>query len=65
MPRKPTPTPKPHDVPNPGSDAALDQGCLCPVLDNGHGRGSMYGSGVFVITGGCPLHAPQKGARHG
>ena len=46
----------PDSVPNPGSDAALDRGCLCPVMDNGHGRGSMWGKDVFVITGGCPLH---------
>lgn len=25
--------------PNPGSNQALDQGCTCPVLDNGHGKG--------------------------
>lgn len=57
MPRKPKPKPK---VPNPGSKEAKDQGCLCPVLDNGHGRGSMWGEGVFVITGGCPLHDGTK-----
>lgn len=38
--------------PNPGSDAALDMGCACPVLDNGHGRGS----GPFWVSGDCPLH---------
>jgi hypothetical protein len=42
--------------PNPGSDAALDQGCTCPVLDNGHGRGD----GPFWINGDCPLHALQS-----
>jgi hypothetical protein len=42
--------------PNPGSDAALDLGCTCPVLDNGHGRGA----GPFWITGGCPVHAPDS-----
>lgn len=47
--------------PNPGSDAALDQGCTCPVLDNGHGRGS----GPFWISGGCPLHDPNEPAYPG
>lgn len=42
----------PMVMPNPGSDAALDRGCTCPVLDNGHGRGN----GPFWITGGCPVH---------
>lgn len=44
------------DVPNPGSDDALDAGCTCPVLDNGHGRGHHGIEGRFVIRGGCPLH---------
>lgn len=51
-------------VPNPGSDAALDRGCLCPVLDNGHGRGYMGMPHVFVYRADCPLHrgadAPPK-----
>ena len=41
--------------PNPGSDAALDRGCTCPVLDNGHGR-INGGKGPFWITANCPLH---------
>jgi len=44
---------------NPGSDEAIDAGCKCPVLDNGHGRG-LYtdekGERQFVIAGNCPLH---------
>ncbi len=42
--------------PNPGSDAALDQGCRCPVMDNAHGKGSMYGPDAFWISADCPLH---------
>jgi hypothetical protein len=43
----------------PGSDEALDAGCTCPVLDNGHGAGrggdgARYG---WVISGTCKLHA--------
>ena len=40
------------EIPSPGSDAAQEQGCLCPVLDNGHGRGD----GPFWINVECPLH---------
>ena len=55
-------------VPNPGSDAAREQGCICPVLDNGHGRGYMgyedeNGEPVFVTVVGCPLHAPLPPSR--
>lgn len=42
-------------VPNPGSDEALELGCTCPVLDNGHGRGA----GPFWINEGCPVHGPH------
>lgn len=53
------------DPPNPGSREALDAGCRCPVLDNGHGRGYMggvtdeQGRTVFVYAEGCPLHFPN------
>jgi hypothetical protein len=40
-------------VPNPGSDAAQEHGCTCPVLDNNHGRTTSY----WVVDGDCPLHA--------
>lgn len=45
-------------TPNPGSDEALRQGCRCPVLDNGHGRGSSGTDGRtwFVMAEDCPLH---------
>lgn len=45
-------------VPNPGSDAAIARACTCPVADNGHGRGSGWGSGTWWIVEGCPLHWP-------
>lgn len=46
----------------PGSDAALDAGCTCPVLDNGHGRGRggdgyRYG---WIVVEGCPLHGRKR-----
>ena len=53
-------------VPNPGSDEAGALGCLCPVIDNAHGRGA-YGGGVIGEDGqplfwrrdDCPLHGVQ------
>ena len=46
-------------VSNPGSDAARDLGCRCPVLDNAHGRGAWGSEGpdaVFWISESCKLH---------
>ena len=45
-------------VPNPGSDAALDLGCTCPVLDNGHGRRPDPAFGGWVINSNCKVHNP-------
>lgn len=42
---------------NPGSDEALDRGCTCPVLDNGHGNPELGKTRGFWITQGCPLHS--------
>lgn len=41
----------------PGSDAALDAGCRCPVLDNGHGRGfpGKGGKTDYWINPTCEL----------
>lgn len=46
------------NTPQPGSDAAINQGCKCPVLDNAHGRGYMGIPGIYVYSGDCPLHNP-------
>lgn len=53
---------KANDTPNPGSDAAIKQGCTCPVLDNGHGRGVGVNGEKFGwwITAGCPLHGKKE-----
>ena len=49
--------------PNPGSDAAIADGCTCPVMDNGHGSQSLGDSRGFWVTAGCPIHANTgKGA---
>lgn len=49
-------------IPNPGSPEAVKMGCRCPVLDNGHGWGSMYGEGTFWIVQNCPVHSVQYAA---
>lgn len=58
-----TSDPVPGPVPNPGSDAAIALGCLCPVLENNYGKGCWgttgvfaYMTGVFACTADCPLH---------
>ena len=51
-----------NKTPNPGSDAAIKQGCDCPVLDNGHGRG-VGGDGEkhgWWITADCPRHGKKE-----
>lgn len=46
-------------IPPPGSDAALERGCTCPVLANGHGAGSRCNGGrMWWIMQDCPLHSP-------
>lgn len=47
-------------VPNPGSDKAIKKGCVCPVLDNAHGKGAYGSTNSFWISGDCPLHRPQN-----
>lgn len=47
------------DTPPPGSDEALDQGCKCPVLDNGHGDGRFGNGEQFVYVMGCPVHEDE------
>jgi hypothetical protein len=48
--------------PTPGSDEAIEIGCLCPAMDNCHGRGYLggvkdkEGNTVFVINMNCPVH---------
>ena len=40
----------------PGSEAAIQNGCTCPVVDNHHGCGMRGVEGRFVYSGDCPLH---------
>jgi hypothetical protein len=43
--------------PNPGSDDAIDAGCTCPVLDNGHGKGHLGEKVRAIVNGVVPLQA--------
>jgi hypothetical protein len=54
----------PHEKPNPGSDAALDLGCICPVLGNTRGKWVPWQGGYLVITG-CPVHDPTEDLAEG
>lgn len=47
-------------VSSPGSHAAVEAGCICPVLDNAYGQGHYCIPGLFVFTEGCPVHAERK-----
>lgn len=52
---------------NPGSLQAIKNGCTCPVLDNGHGRGHLGDGEKFGwwINAGCPLHGQTKSPENG
>ena len=57
----------PPDTPTPGSDEAVEQGCLCPVLTNGHGLGvyggwatDEHGNSQFWVVADCPLHGVKR-----
>lgn len=54
-----------HDwgkAPNPGSAKAVEQGCICPVMDNNNGAG-VGTPPKYWITGGCSLHDPSTNKR--
>jgi hypothetical protein len=46
--------------PNPGSKAAIDAGCTCPVMDNEYGAGYMGMKDVYIYSAGCKLHKPDN-----
>lgn len=48
---------------NPGSDAAVKLGCICPRMDNGRGDPEIGRIRGFVVVIGCPLHSPKQGRR--
>lgn len=51
-------------IPNPGSKDAINMGCTCAVLDNGHGAGcgqfTDSGEPCFWITENCPIHGIES-----
>lgn len=47
-------------TPNPGSSAALTQGCICAVMDNNHGKYAPFPPDGWWISDGCPLHAADE-----
>lgn len=52
-------------LPNPGSDEAIDAGCVCPVLDNAHGKGYYAGPpGTFVMNEDCLVHGRLRKAQY-
>lgn len=45
----------------PGHPDAIRAGCLCPIIDNGSGRGQRVDEGsLFMISAGCPVHAGEE-----
>ena len=45
----------------PGSDAAIEHGCTCPRMDNGHGKGFLWnGKRSWWIAADCPLHGQEE-----
>lgn len=53
------------ELPNPGSVAAIDKGCTCPVMDNGQGRGvTIGGQTYFWRSEFCPLHGTEPQPTH-
>jgi hypothetical protein len=50
---------------NPGTNEAIAQGCICPVIDNHYGKGvpQMDGTRAFWIEENCPMHGKKDGER--
>lgn len=61
-----TPAPERHP---PGSAAAREHGCTCPVLDNAHGRGVWPGrkgdEPLYWYASDCPYHFQQEATLDG
>jgi hypothetical protein len=46
--------------PTPGSDAAIEQGCTCPVTDNNHGRRPPYPPNGWWYDVACRVHGVDQ-----
>lgn len=51
------------DIPRPGSDAARDLGCTCPVIDNHHGAGPKGANGDWWYNRACLVHRNEIAER--
>jgi len=45
--------------PNPGSNEAVEDGCLCPIVENNYGQAEPDGDGMWWIDARCPVHPPR------
>ena len=45
---------------NPGSDEAIENGCLCPAIDNRHGHGYRGRECEFIYNLDCPIHGEPQ-----
>ena len=46
-----------NEIPNPGSEEAIERGCTCPVMDNHYGRGVFFDGAYHLwYNADCPLH---------
>jgi hypothetical protein len=45
--------------PNPGSDEARAEGCICPVLDNNRGRSAPWPPDGWWMREDCPVHSTE------
>ena len=47
----------------PGSPEAVENGCECPIIDNGYGKGAYKdpkGNPVYWFSKECPLHGESE-----
>jgi hypothetical protein len=51
--------------PNPGSDGAKALGCICPVMDNNHGKRAPWPPDGWYMREDCPVHFPGEDADAG
>ena len=47
---------EPRAIPNPGSEEAGALGCVCPVMDNNHGKWAPWPPDGWWMAEGCPVH---------
>lgn len=53
--------PERGNKPSPGSNATIEKGCICPLIDNRHGMGEFdLPDGEFWVKPDCPLHGRKE-----